>query len=204
MKKFYIIALLFTIACANSSFKDKDTDKQLVKSLKGTWEGSIYIDDEEIPADYQFFESNDGTTGNFIEIAYLHEYDGDFDIRYFAYVSGEYSVKNGQLSLTFFPETTSAEPYDEEVLMEYAAALMNYYQEEGKEILWESDADLADSVLEMFAETWDEVCEERNNTSSLFSNLTVTEDKMSFVDRDMTLEFKKANHDWFTAYPFAE
>ena len=204
MKKILLITLLLTVACVSSSYKDKENDKQLVKNLKGTWEGSIYINDEEIPADYQFFESNDGTTGNFIEIAYLHEYDGDFDIRYFAYVSGEYSVKNGQLSLTFFPETTSAEPYDEEVLMDYAAALMNYYQEEGREIFWDSNAELADSVLELFAETWNEVCAERNNTSGLFSNLTVTKDKMSFVDGDMTLEFKKADHDWFTAYPFAE
>ena len=204
MKKILLITLLFTVACVSSSYKDKETDKQLVKNLKGTWDGSIYIDDEEIPADYQFFESTDGTTGNFIEIAYMHEYDGDFDIRYFAYVSGEYSVKNGQLSLTYYPETTSAKPYDEEVLMDYAAALMDYYQEEGREILWDSDADLADSVLEVFAERWDAVCAERNNTSGLFSNLTVTKDKMSFVDGDMTLEFKKADHDWFTAYPFAE
>ena len=204
MKKILFIALLFAVACVNSSYKDKENDKQLAKNLKGTWEGSIYINDEEIPADYQFFESTDGTTGNFIEIAYLHEYDGDFDIRYFAYVSGEYSVKNGQLSLTFFPETTSAEPYDEEVLMEYATALMNYYQEEGREILWDSNDELADSVLEMLAEQWGMVCEERNNNSGLFSNLTVTEGKMSFVDGDRTLEFKKGNQDWFTAYPFAE
>ena len=202
MKKLLFITLLFTVACVSSSYKDNDKDKQLAQNLKGTWEGSIYLDDE-IPVDYQFFEP-DGTTGNFIEIAYLHEYDGDFDIRYFAFVSGEFSVKDGQLLLTFFPETTSAEPYDEEVLMNYAAALMDYYQEEGREILWDSVDELADSVLEMFAEQWGLVCEDRNNNSGLFSNLTVTEGKMSFVDGDRTLEFKKGNQDWFTAYPFAE
>lgn len=202
MKKLLFITLLFTVACVSSSYKDNDKDKQLAQNLKGTWEGSIYLDDE-IPVDYQFFET-DGTTGNFIEIAYLHEYDGDFDIRYFAFVSGEFSVKDGQLLLTFFPETTSAEPYDEEVLMNYAAALMDYYQEEGREILWDSVDELADSVLEMFAEQWGLVCEDRNNNSGLFSNLTVTEGKMSFVDGDRTLEFKKGNQDWFTAYPFAE
>lgn len=202
MKKLLFITLLFTVACVSSSYKDNDKDKLLAKNLKGTWEGSIYLDDE-IPVDYQFFET-DGTTGNFIEIAYLHEYDGDFDIRYFAFVSGEFSVKDGQLLLTFFPETTSAEPYDEEVLMNYAAALMDYYQEEGREILWDSVDELADSVLEMLAEQWGLVCEDRNNNSGLFSNLTVTEGKMSFVDGDRTLEFKKGNQDWFTAYPFAE
>ena len=202
MKKLLFITLLFTVACVSSSYKDNDNDKQLAKNLKGTWEGSIYLDDE-IPVDYQFFET-DGTTGNFIEVAYLHEYDGDFDIRYFAFVSGEFSVKNGQLSLTYFPETTSTEPYDENVLMDYAAALMDYYQEEGREILWDSNDELADSVLEMLAEQWGMVCEERNNNSGLFSNLTVTEGKMSFVDGDRTLEFKKGNQDWFTAYPFAE
>ena len=203
MKKLLFITLLFTVACVSSSYKDNDKDKLLAKNLKGTWEGSIYLNDEEIPVDYQFFET-DGTKGNFIEIAYLHEYDGDFDIRYFAFVSGEFSVKDGQLLLTFFPETTSAEPYDEEVLMNYAAALMDYYQEEGREILWDSVDELADSVLEMFAEQWGLVCEDRNNNSGLFSNLTVTEGKMSFVDGDRTLEFKKGNQDWFTAYPFAE
>ncbi len=202
MKKLLFITLLFTVACVSSSYKDNDKDKQLAQNLKGTWEGSIYLDDE-IPVDYQFFET-DGTTGNFIEIAYLHEYDGDFDIRYFAFVSGEFSVKDGQLLLTFFPETTSAEPYDEEVLMNYAAALMDYYQEEGREILWDSVDELADSVLEMFAEQWGLVCEDRNNNSGLFSNLTVTEGKMSFVDGERTLEFKKGEQDWFTAYPFAE
>ena len=199
MKKILFITLLFTVACVNSSYKDK----QLAKNLKGTWEGSIYLNDEEIPVDYQFFET-DGTKGNFTEIAYLHEYDGDFDIRYFAFASGEYSVKDGQLSLTFLPETTSAEPYDEQVLMEYAAALMDYYQEEGREILWDSVDELANSVLEMLEEEWGSVCEERNNTSGLFSNLTVTEGKMSFVDGERTLEFKKGEQDWFTAYPFAE
>ena len=202
MKKLLFITLLFTVACVSSSYKDNDNDKQLAKNLKGTWEGSIYLDDE-IPVDYQFFET-DGTTGNFIEIAYLHEYDGDFDIRYFAFVSGEFSVKDGQLSLTFFPETTSAEAYDENVLMDYATALMDYYQEEGREILWDSVDELADSVLEMFAEQWGYVCEDRNNTSGLFNNLTVAEGKMSFVDGERTLEFKKGDQDWFTAYPFAE
>ena len=203
MKKLLFITLLFTVACVSSSYQDNDKDKQVAKNLKGTWEGSIYLNDEEIPVDYQFFET-DGTKGNFIEIAYLHEYDGDFDIRYFDFVSGEFSVENGQLLLTFLPETTSAEPYDEQVLMEYAAALMDYYQEEGRDILWDSVDELANSVLEMLEEEWGSVCEERNNTSGLFSNLTVTEGKMSFVDGERTLEFKKGNQDWFTAYPFAE
>ncbi|MCR4847833.1 MAG: hypothetical protein K5920_03150 [Bacteroidales bacterium] len=203
MKKLLFITLLFTVACVSSSYQDNDKDKQLAKNLKGTWEGSIYLNDEEIPVDYQFFET-DGTKGNFIEIAYLHEYDGDFDIRYFDFVSGEFSVENGQLLLTFLPETSTAEPFDEAVLMDYAAALMDYYQEEGKEILWDSVNELADSVLEMLEEEWGSVCEERNNTSGLFSNLTVTEGKMSFVDGERTLEFKKGEQDWFTAYPFAE
>lgn len=203
MKKLLFITLLFTVACVSSSYKDNDNDKQLAKNLKGTWEGSIYLNDEEIPVDYQFFDA-DGTKGNFIEIAYLHEYDGDFDIRYFDFVSGEFSVKDGQLSLTFFPETSSAEAYDENVLMEYAAALMNYYQEEGRDILWDSNEELAGSVLEMLEEEWGLVCEDRNNTSGLFNNLTVTEGKMSFVDGERTLEFKKGSQDWFTAYPFAE
>lgn len=202
MKKLLIITMLFTVACASSSYKD--TDKQLVKDLKGTWEGSIYLDDEEIPTDYQFFESTDGTTGNFIEIAYLHEIDGDFDIRYFAYASGEYAVKDGRLSLTYFPETTYASAYDEEALNDYAAALLDYYREEGREILWEDESELAVSILEVLEEHWSEVCEDRNNTTGDFSNLTVTEDKMSFVTDNRTLEFTKADHDWFTAYPFSE
>lgn len=203
MKKALFIALLFTVACANSSYKGKETDKQLVQNLKGTWEGSIYLDDE-IPADIQFFESADGTTGNFVEIAYLHEIDGDFDIRYFAYASGEYSVKDGKLSLTFFPESTYAEPYDEDVLGEYVTALWEYYEEEGKELLWEDEAELAGSVLELFEERWSEVCEERNQSEHEFSNLTVTENKMSFTVGNGTWEFTRANHDWFTAFPFAE
>lgn len=204
MKKIFIIALLFTVACVSSSYQDKNTDKQLAKNLKGTWEGSIYIDEEEIPTDYQFFESADGTTGNFIEIAYLHEIDGDFDIRYFAYASGEYSVKNGQLSLTFFPETTYAEPYDEEVFSDYVIALWDFYHEEGREILWEDESELASSVLEFFEDNWSSVCDARNQSESVFGNLSVTENKMSFVAGNETLQFKRADHDWFTAYPFAE
>lgn len=204
MKKLLFISLLFTVACVSSSYKDQNADKQLVKNLIGTWNGSVYIDDEEIPTDYQFFESTDGTTGHFVEISYLHEYDGDFDIRYFAYVSGEYSVKDGRLSLTYYPETTDAEAYDDDYLMEYVAALMRYYQEEGKELLWDNDEELAGSVLEMLAEQWSEVCEERNETGVNFNNLTVTEDKMNFVAGERALEFTKAEQDWFTAYPFAE
>lgn len=204
MKKLLLITILFTVACASSSCQDKQTDKLLAKNLKGTWEGSIYIDDEEIPTDYQFFESADGTTGNFIEIAYLHEIDGDFDIRYFAYVSGEYAVKDGQLSLTYFPETTLAEAYDEDILKDYAAALIDYYREEGREILWEDESELAVSILELLEENWGEVCEERNNANGNFSNLTVSQDKMSFVVDNRTLEFTKADQDWFTAFPFSE
>lgn len=204
MKKNPIIAILFILAFVGASCNGQDTNKQLVNNLIGTWEGSLYIDDEEIPTDFQFFESADGTTGNFIEVSYLHEYDGDFDIRYFAFVSGAYTVKNGKLSLTYFPETTSAEPFDEDVLMEYAAALMAYYQEEGREIFWEDESELSDSILEILAEEWGEVCEDRNNTNGDFSKLTVAEEKMSFVAGSRTLEFTKADHDWFTAYPFAE
>ena len=204
MKKNPIIAILFILAFVCSSCNGQNNDKKLVNNLVGTWEGSIYIDDEEIPTDYQFFESTNGTTGNFIEIAYLHEYDGDFDIRYFAYVSGEYTVKNGKLSLTYLPETISTEPYDEKVLIAYAAALMAYYQEEGKELLWEDESELAESILEILAEEWDGVCVDRNNTNGDFSNLTVTEKKMSFKAGSRTLEFNRADHDWFTAYPFAE
>ena len=204
MKKILIIATLLTAVCIGSSCQDKNTDKQLVKDLIGTWQGSIYLDDEEIPTDYQFFESADGITGNFIEITYLHEIDGDFDIRYFAFASGEYSVKDGRLALTFFPETTYADPYDEDALGEYVAALWEYYQEEGRELLWENEEELSIAVLETFEDDWSQVCEDRNNEKMDFSNLTVTEDKMSFVAGDRTLEFKHADHDWFTAFPFSE
>lgn len=202
MKKLLFITLLFAIACGNSSYKNNDN--QLTEGLKGTWQGSVYLNDEEIPTDYQFFESADGKTGKFIEIAYLHEIDGDYDIRYFAYVSGEYVVKDGKLSLTYYPETTSAEAYDEDALEEYATALIEYYTEEGREILWEDASELAFSILEVLEEEWSEVCEERNNSMADFENLTISEDKMSFVADNRTLEFTKAEQDWFTAFPFDE
>ena len=85
--------MLFAVASMFTSCEDPD--KKLVNNLKGTWSGTTTIDDDDLPVEYQFFESTDGTTGKFVEIAYMHEYDGDFDIRYFAYVSGEYSVKDG-------------------------------------------------------------------------------------------------------------
>ena len=204
MKKLLFISLLFTVACVSSSYNDKQTDKQLAQNLKGTWEGSVYYDDMEIPTDYQFFESTDRATGNFIEVSYLHEIDGDFDIRYFAYVSGEYAVKDGQLSLTYFPESVQADAYDEDVLMDYATALIEYYREQGREILWEDESELSVSILELLEEHWSEICEERNNTNGSFSNLTVAEDKISFVAGDKTLEFTRAEHDWFTDYPFSE
>ena len=204
MKKILIITMLLTAVCVGSSCQDKSFDKQLAKSLIGTWEGSIYIDDEEYPVDYQFFESTDGTTGNFIEIAYLHEIDGDFDIRYFAYASGEYSVKDGHLTLTFFPETTYADPYDEDALGEYVTALWEYYQEEGRQLLWEDESELAVAVLETFEDTWSEVCKNRNLSGNDFSDLVITENKMSFTAGNRTLEFTRADHDWFTAYPFSE
>ena len=202
MKKILFIVLLL-VACVGSSCQDKKNDKQLVKSLEGTWEGTIYLYDE-IPADIQFFESTDGSTGKFVEIAYLHEIDGDFDIRYFSYACGEYSVKDGQLSLTFFPESTYAEPFEEEDLNEYVTALWEFYQEEGRELLWEDESELAVAVLETFEDAWSQVCEERNTTGSTFSNLTVTDNKMSFVAGDKTWEFKRADHNWFTGYPFVE
>lgn len=204
MKKILIITMLFTVACVSSSYKDNNTDKQLAQNLKGTWEGSVYIEDEEIPTDYQFFESADGTTGKFVEIAYMHEYDGDFDIRYFAYSSGEYSVKDGRLSLTYYPESTYAEAFDEQVIMDYAAALMEYYRKEGKELFWEDEAELAESILDILADEWTVVCEERNEANETFGNLTFTGNKMSFVSGKRTLEFKLAENDWFTAFPFSE
>lgn len=204
MKKTLIITLLFVMACISTSFKGKDTDKQLVKNLKGTWEGSIYIDDEEIPADYQFFESTDGTTGKFVEVSYLHEIDGGFDIRYFSFVCGEYSVKNGKLTLTFIPESTYAEVYDEEVFGDYISGLWNLYINEGRELLWEDESELASSVLEFFEDNWSEVCEDRNQSNNTFDNLTVTEKKMSFADGKRTLTFKHTNREWFTAFPYSE
>lgn len=204
MKKTLIITMLLTVVCVNLSCQNKNTDKQLAKDLIGTWEGSIYIDDEEFPVDYQFFESTDGTTGNFIEIAYLHEIDGDFDIRYFAYVSGEYKVKDGQLSLTFFPESTYADPYDEDALAEYAAVLWEYYQEEGRRLLWEDQSELAVAVLETLEETWSNVCESRNQEGNDYSKLTITENELSFVAGDRTLQFTRTDHEWFTAFPFSE
>lgn len=202
MKRILIIALML-VACASSSCQNKNNDKQLVKNLEGTWEGSIYLDDE-IPADIQFFESTDGTTGKFVEIAYLHEIDGDFDIRYFCYACGEYSVKDGKLTLTYIPESTYADPFDENDLNEYVTALWEYYQEEGRQPLWEDESELAVAVLETFEDTWSQVCEERNASGNTFSNLTVTDNKMSFVAGDKTWEFKRADHEWFTGYPYFE
>lgn len=201
MKKILII-LLFTIVGISSSCQNKNNDKQLIKNLEGTWEGSIYLDDE-IPADIQFFESTDGTTGKFVEIAYLHEYDGDFDIRYFSYACGEYTVKDGQLSLTFFPESTYAEPFDEDVFDDYVAALWEYYQKEGRTLLWEDESELAVAVLETFEDTWAQVCEERNQSGNTFGNLTITEDKMNLMAGDTTWEFKRAAQNWFTDYPYS-
>lgn len=202
MKKTLIIALLFTMVCVSTSCQNKNNDKQLVKNLEGTWEGSIFLDDE-IPADIQFFASEDGSTGKFVEITYLHEYDGDFDIRYFSYVCGDYTVKDGQLSLTFIPESTYAEPFDEADLSEYVTALWEFYQEEGRTLLWEDESELEVAVLETFEDTWAQVCEERNESGNNFSNLTVTEDKLSFVVGESTWEFKRADHDWFTGYPYS-
>ena len=202
MKKILIVTLLCVLACVGSSCREKNNDKQLVKNLEGTWEGSIYLDDE-IPADIQFFESEDGTTGKFIEVAYLHEIDGDFDIRYFSFASGDYSVKDGQLSLTFIPESTYAEPFEEEDLNEYVTALWEFYQEEGRTLLWEDEEELKVSVLETLEDSWSQVCEERNASGNTFSNMTVTEDKMSFVVGDETWEFKRADHNWFTGYPYS-
>ena len=204
MKKIFIVSLLFALACASSSYKDNDTDKQLVKNLVGTWEGSIYVDDEEIPVDYQFFESTDGLTGNFVEIAYLHEYDGDFDIRYFAYTCGECSVKDGRLSLTFIPESAYADIYDQETFEAYVSALWEFYHEEGREILWEDESELAISVLETFEDVWAQFSEDRNQAGASFGNLTVTDDKMSFVSGESTWEFTHSEHEWFTGYPYSE
>lgn len=202
MKKILIIALML-VACASSSCQNKNNDKQLVKNLEGTWEGSIYLD-EEIPADIQFFKSEDGTSGKFVEIAYLHEIDGDFDIRYFCYACGEYSVKDGKLTLTYIPESTYADPFDENDLSEYATALWEFYQEEGRELLWADESELAVAVLETFEDTWSQVCEERNASGNTFSNLTFTDNKMSFVAGDKTWEFKRSDHEWFTGYPYFE
>ena len=60
------------------------------------------------------------------------------------------------------------------------------------------------AVLETLEDSWSEVCEERNASGNIFSNLTVTEDKMSAVAGDKTLEFKRADHEWFTGYPYSE
>ena len=201
MKKIIAI-LLFTVVCVSTSCQNQNKDKQLVKNLEGTWEGSIYLDDE-IPADYQFFESEDGTSGKFVEITYLHEYDGDFDIRYFSFVCGEYTVKDGQLSLTFIPESTYAKPFDEDVFGDYIAALWEFYQEEERTLLWEDESELEVAVLETFEDTWAQVCEERNQSGNNFSNLTVTEDKMSFMVGDSTWEFKRTDHVWFPGYPYS-
>ena len=204
MKKILIIALLFTVVCVSSSCQENNVDKQLVSNLVGTWEGSVYFDDEEIPTDYQFFESTDGSTGKFVEIAYLHGIDGDFDIRYFSYACGEYAVKDGQLSLTYYPESTYAQPFDEDELGEYVTALWEYYQEEGRELLWDDESELTIAVLETWEDTWAQVCDERNQSGINFSNLTVTEDKMSFVVGDSTWEFARSEEDWFTGYPYIE
>ena len=106
--------------------------------------------------------------------------------------------------MTFFPETTYADPYDEDALGEYATALWEYYQEEGRELLWEDESELAVAVLETWEETWSEVCKNRNLSGNNYSNLTISENKMSFVADNRALEFTRADHDWFTAYPFSE
>ena len=106
--------------------------------------------------------------------------------------------------MTFFPESTYADPYDEKNFGEYVTALWEYYQEEGRKLLWENESELADAVLETFEDTWSQVCEDRNESGNNFSNLTVTENKMSFVSGEKTWEFKRSDHSWFTAYPFVE
>lgn len=203
-KTLLIMTLLLTVACVSSSYKDKNTDKQLAKNLEGTWEGSVFIDDEEIPTDYQFFESIDGTTGKFVEIAYLHEIDGDYDMRYFAYVCGDFSVKDGQLTLTYIPESTYAEVYDEDTFGEYVSGLWDHYLDEGRQLLWDDESELAVSVLETWEEIWAQVCEDRNQQGSNFGNLTVTDGKMSFVAGDKTLEFTQTDGEWFKACPCVE
>lgn len=199
-----MMTLLLAVACVSSSYKDNNTDRQLVKNMEGTWEGAVYIDDEEFPADMQFFAGAEDNTGKFVEIAYLHEIDGGYDMRYFAYVCGDFSVINGQLILTYIPGSTYAEIYDEETFGKYVAGLWNHYLDEDQQLLWDDESELAVSVLETWEETWAQVCEERNQQGIVFGNLTVTEDKLSFVNGDRTMEFTRTDHDWFTAYPYSE
>ena len=107
-------------------------------------------------------------------------------------------------ALDFNPETTYTEAYDDDYLAEYAHALWTYYIEEGKELLWDDETDLAYSVLDMLNDEWSATCEARNEAGNSFSNLTVSDSKMSFVAGNGTWEFKRADHDWFTGFPFGE
>ena len=210
MKKVLFFTMLLAVASMFTSCENPD--KKLVKDLTGTWSGTTIFAEEEVPLVYQFFESADGLTGNFIELTVLSiedEIDGvDYTIPYYAYVGGTYKVDDGWLSIQYDLETVTIE-FDEEDVYEYVAAFLDYDREQGDQ-QWLDDT--PESLTEYFissrqvsiGEEWTGYCEDFNNSKGDgFKDLTVSESSMSFKANDYNAQFHRAK-DMFDNYPFDE
>ena len=210
MKKFFLFAMLFAVASMFTSCEDPD--KKLVNDLKGTWSGTTTIDDDDLPVEYQFFESTDGHTGMFIEVTHLSILDTIdytvYEVPYRAYVGGSYSVKDGWLSITYDSETSTI-IFDEDVAYDYIAAFLDNARERGDED-WmnETPEDVTEyfinSRTEDIEDEWREMCDNFNKgKKDGFSHLTVSPSKMSFSASDGPAEFDRTD-DIFDSYPFED
>ncbi len=211
MKKLLLFTMMLAVASVFTACED--TDAKLAEKLKGSWKGTTLINDEEYPMAYQFFESTDGKTGKFVEMTsdkYLEEIDGEeYVLPYVVYVGGQYKIDEGWLSLTYSPETTVIEIY-EDALNNFAEAYLAY--DRAKEEPSMGDATV-EEVAELYKEyifdedndNWTEMYEKLNaNKADGFSNLSINEGKMSYKTGDAgRLEFESTD-EIFKQYPFDE
>lgn len=212
MKKVLLFTMLVAVASLFTSCENPDT--KLAQSLVGTWEGYNYFGEDEVDAEYQYFECDAQNAGKFLEVNHLtfvDEVDGiEYEMPYLAYVGGDYSVKDGRLYMNYDPET--AEVYfNEDAVMEYVTAYLIYDREKG-EGAWAEDTpeDVTEYFIasrsESFGEIWTEMCEDSNSGNSEaagFGDLKVNETTMSYHASDLgTLKYTRSTSDIFEEYPF--
>lgn len=212
MKKAILFSLFIAVASLLTSCDNPDTT--LAQNLVGTWEGYNYFGDEEIDAEYQYFECDENNSGKFIEVNHLtfvDEIDSiEYEIPYFAYVGGEYYVKDGRLYMTYDPETAEVYFFEDQAF-EYVSAFLAWDREKG-EGAWIEDTpeDVTEYFIasrsESFGEDWSKMCEKANSNNSEaagFSELKVDQNTLSFHASDMgTLKYTRSEENIFEEYPF--
>ena len=185
-------------------------NEQLLKDMVGTWDGTTnvnYGDGTKAEAQQilQFFASEDGKTGKFIEVLNGSEADTDedgieYEVPYTTFIIGNYLVdEDGDLQLRYDLNTLSVFAHQDGI-EDYAQKNYDYYNSGEVENMFDGAtvADIAeffqDNFQKHFMETWSSNYESENEAgdNSFYFGLKVEDGVLSYDTGDMgTVKFKK-------------